>query len=75
MEAEKNRMRTIWFFVGLILFAIGVIVIAAGVYDLIFPANTGARLTNLHANIWWGGLILLAGLLYIVKNRNKYVDV
>jgi hypothetical protein len=75
MEGEKKGMRSIWYFVGLIMFAIGLVELAAGIYDFIFPPKETVRLANLHANIWWGILIIVAGIIYILKNRNKYVGV
>ena len=72
MNTEKG-MRSIWYFVGLIMLIIGIIVIAAGIYDLINPTAQNIRLTHLHTNIWWGALITIAGVIYILKNKNKYV--
>jgi|WetSurMetagenome_2_1015567.scaffolds.fasta_scaffold84336_2 hypothetical protein len=74
MNEVKNKMRSIWFFVGLVMSAMGFITILAGIYSLHTPENQDVRLSNLHANIWWGALILVTGLIYVVKNRNKYVD-
>ena len=73
METEKG-MRSIWFFVGLIMLAIGILVFLAGIYELINPTIQDIKLINLHTNIWWGALIAITGLIYIVKNKNKYVD-
>ncbi len=73
MEPDKKGMRSIWYFVGLIMSAIGLIEVLAGIYDLYFPSAQDIRLANLHANIWWGVMILIAGLVYITKNKNKYV--
>jgi uncharacterized membrane protein HdeD (DUF308 family) len=72
MNTNKG-MRSIWFLVGLILTVIGVIVFAAGIYDLFNPTTQNIRLTSLHSNIWWGALIIIAGVIYILKNKNKYV--
>jgi len=72
---EEKRMRNIWFFVGWILLLIGFVELAAGVYNLFFPSNENVRLTDLHANIWWGILIIVSGIIYLLKNRNKYIDV
>jgi hypothetical protein len=47
-------MRSIWKFVGLIMLIIGIIVFAAGIYDLINPASHDIKLTGLRTNIWWG---------------------
>ncbi|MGO9482794.1 MAG: hypothetical protein ACLP05_13575, partial [Candidatus Kryptoniota bacterium] len=62
MEPDKKGMRSIWYFVGLIMSAIGLIEVLAGIYDLYFPSAQDIRLANLHANIWWGVMILIAGL-------------
>lgn len=74
MHTQK-KMRNIWFFVGWILLTIGLVELAAGVYDLFFPLNNNIRLADLHANIWWGMLITIAGVTYLLRNRSKYIDV
>ena len=71
----KKRMRNIWFFVGWILLSIGLVEFAAGIYNLYFPSDKDIRLANLHANIWWGILIIISGAIYLLKNWNKYIDV
>ncbi len=73
METQP-RMRNIWFFVGVILSVIGLLVLCAGVYDLFSPPAAEVRLADLHANIWWGIVILLGGVIYVVKNRNGFVE-
>lgn len=75
MENDKKGMRSIWYFVGLIMAAIGLIEMSAGIYDLFFPFTKDVKLANLHANIWWGILITITGLIYIVKNKNKYINI
>ena len=70
METEKG-MRSIWFFVGLIMLTIGILVFLAGIYELINPTIQDIKLINLHTNIWWGALIAITGLIYIVKNKNR----
>jgi high-affinity Fe2+/Pb2+ permease len=74
MGEEKNKMRSIWFFVGLVMSAMGLITLLAGIYSYDALENQDIRLSDLHANIWWGVLILIIGLVYIIINRNKYVD-
>jgi hypothetical protein len=72
--SKQTGMRSIWFLVGLIMCAIGIVVVAAGIFDLFYPSDQNIRLANLHTNIWWGALIILIGVIYIVKNKNKYVS-
>ena len=73
MEPDKKGMRSIWYFVGLILSAIGLIEVLAGIYDLYSPPTEEVTLAHLHANIWWGLIIVITGLVYFVMNRNKHV--
>lgn len=74
MDEVKNKMRSIWFLIGLVMSAIGFITVLAGMYSMHAAENQEIRLSNLHANIWWGALILIVGLIYIIKNRNNYID-
>ena len=60
----------IWFFIGLLLAVYGAMILGYGVYELAtgsYPA--GVQLTNLHTPIWWGAILLLLGILYLVKFR------
>jgi hypothetical protein len=61
-------MISIWFFIGISLAVNGALILGAGVYQLMNPPQSpGIVLFNLHANVWWGGLLLLVGLLYCVR--------
>ena len=73
MENDGKGMRSIWYFVGLLLSFIGLIEVAAGISDLCAPSDGQIRLSNLHANLWWGMVLVVTGLVYVVKNRKKYV--
>ena len=66
-----KKMISIWYFVGLILTIYGVLITGAGIYDLINPSPQPVVLSNLHAGIWWGLLLIGLGILYIVKFRPK----
>lgn len=68
-------MRSIWFLVGLIMFVICLIELAAGINDLFIPSKENVQLAYLHSNVWWGILIIVMGAIYTVKNRNKYSGV
>ena len=67
-------MRPIWYFVGLLLTIIGAIITLTGFYYLISPSEHQTVLGETHPNIWWGAIILGAGLLYLVVNRKKVVE-
>ena len=60
----------IWFFIGVLLVLYGGMVTLYGIYEWAtasYPA--GVQLTNLHTPVWWGGILLIVGLLYVVKFR------
>jgi hypothetical protein len=64
------HMISIWFFIGISLAVNGALILAAGVYQLANPpAQPGVVLFNLHANVWWGALLLLLGLVYCIRFR------
>lgn len=58
---------SIWFFIGILLTAYGIIITATGVYELASPPAHAVVLANLHAGIWWGGVLLVIGLIYTIR--------
>jgi len=62
-------MLSIWFFIGLLLLAYGVLILGAGISDYVSPPPHPLVLAELHAGIWWGGLLIAMGLFYTVKFR------
>jgi hypothetical protein len=65
-------MTSIWFFIGISLAVNGALILAAGIYQLINPPeNPGIVLYNLHANVWWGAVLLLIGLFYCIRFRPR----
>ena len=66
---EHEQMRPIWYFVGLILTVIGVLVVISGVMNLFNPPALPTVLAHLHVNLWWGLIITLAGLAMWLTNR------
>ncbi len=61
-------MISIWFFIGVALAVNGAVILGAGVYELVDPpADPGVVLFQLHANVWWGALLLLFGLIYCIR--------
>ena len=58
---------SIWFFIGVLLTAYGLIITATGLYELASPPATSTVLANLHASIWWGAVLLAIGLVYFFK--------
>jgi hypothetical protein len=65
-------MISIWFFIGLSLLVNGALILGAGVYQLMNPPeNPGVVLFNLHANVWWGAILFVAGLIYCLIFRPR----
>jgi hypothetical protein len=62
-------MLSIWFFIGVLLLAYGILILGAGIYEYISPPEHPLVLAELHAGIWWGGLLIAMGLFYSVKFR------
>ncbi len=60
----------IWFFIGVLLFIYGIMALGYGLYEWatgLYPA--GVQLTELHTPVWWGALLFLIGVVYLVKFR------
>lgn len=58
---------SIWFFIGISLAVNGAVIFARGIYELMYPPAIQVVLYNLHANIWWGGLLLILGAFFSLR--------
>jgi hypothetical protein len=58
---------SIWFFIGLSLAVNGAVILARGIYELMYPPEVQVVLSNLDANIWWGGVLLVLGLFFSLR--------
>jgi hypothetical protein len=58
---------SIWFFGGILFLIYGVIITAQGVWELSHPPLQPPVLFSLHAPIWWGALMGVAGLFYTIR--------
>lgn len=63
---------SIWFFSGILLLSYGVIITATGLWELGHPPAHPPVLYSLHASIWWGGLMTVAGLIYTIHFRPRH---
>ena len=64
---RKGGGISIWFFVGVSLLVNGVLTLGAGVWEVIYPPANPVVLFRLHANVWWGAVLLLLGVIYSLK--------
>lgn len=66
-------MRTIWYFVGLILSVMGLIILVSGVYSIIYPSEHKTVFGEYHPDIWWGLIMTAAGVIYLITSRGKRI--
>ena len=71
--SDNNKQIPIWFFIGLLLVIYGVLITGASIYDAMNPPPEAVRvaLWNLHSGIWWGVLLTIFGLVYVIKFRPR----
>jgi hypothetical protein len=67
-------MKSIWYFVGLLLTIMGIIITISAVYALFNPPSHPKLYSHLHPDLWWGLLMLVFGLLFALLNRQKTVE-
>ena len=71
--AEKKSMLSVWSWVGIILSVYGLIIGGMGVYYLSNP-ETQTALHRLNPSLWWGGIMILAGVLLLVAGKSSGSD-
>jgi len=57
---------SIWFFIGISMLVNGALICGAGIYELVSPPENRVVLYNLHASVWWGGLLFVLGIFYCI---------
>ena len=68
---RKGGGISIWFFVGVSLLVNGVLILGAGMYELVYPPANPVVLFQYHANVWWGAVLLMLGILYSLRFSPK----
>lgn len=67
-------MKNVWYFTGLLLTVLGAIITANGVYQWFVPPVHQPVLGELHAGVWWGAIMLLAGVVFVRVHRDEVVE-
>jgi hypothetical protein len=67
-------MKPIWYFVGLLLLSMGAIITLSGAYQTITPPSQPTVLAHLHPSLWWGAIMTVSGLIFLITNRKKTVE-
>ena len=62
LMSGRHHIIPVWFFVGLLLLVYGALILASGIAEWRDPPPT--VLANLHAPVWWGGLMVVLGAAY-----------
>jgi len=62
---------SIWFFIGILLTIYGAMIFSYGLFELATGHQAKVVLGNLHAPVWWGGLMLVLGLFYGIRFRPR----
>jgi hypothetical protein len=63
---KTGESLSIWLCVGLSLLVNGLLIFGAGVYELFYPPAQRVVLFDVHANIWWGAILAVIGLVYCI---------
>ena len=66
---HRPGMLSIWFFIGMLLLAYGILILGSAIINYNNPPNV--VLASLHADLWWGVLLLILGVIYTLKFRPR----
>jgi len=69
VSEQTAGMKSIWYLVGLMLMAMGVLVLAGGIGDLVSPPAHATVLAHLRPNLWWGAVMFVAGAVFFLTHR------
>ena len=68
MSDDQHRI-PIWFFIGVTLFVMGLLITGFGLFDFVTGVVGTTTLANLHPELWWGGLLVVIGGWYTWRFR------
>jgi hypothetical protein len=65
-HSEEHHMIPVWFFVGVLLFIYGILILIQGVVEWSHPPDT--VLSSLHPTVWWSFILIILGAIFTVKH-------
>ena len=63
---DKEHQVPIWFFIGSLLLVYGLLILGYGLFG---PSERHVALAYLHADIWWGAVLVVLGGIYVIRFR------
>jgi hypothetical protein len=63
----KEHSVSIWFFIGSLLTAYGILITGVGIHSFIVPGSDTVVLASLHIEMWWGLGLLALGSVYVIR--------
>jgi FtsH-binding integral membrane protein len=66
---HREGMTSIWFFIGLLLLAYGILIFGTGISE--WSAPPPVVHADLHAAVWWGILLTVLGAFYSFRFSPK----
>jgi len=69
---DSKNVLSIWLVVGVSLLGNGLLILGAGLYELISPPVTKVVLYEYHASIWWGAILTIIGAIYCFRFGPKH---
>jgi len=67
--SERHEIIPVWFCVGVLLLVYGVMILISGLAEWSHPPDT--VLAELHAPVWWGGILTVLGATYCAMFRPR----
>ncbi len=70
----RGEMLSIWFFVGIMTLAYGLVLLPYGAWEWFGGHEANTVLNQLHPTFWWGLLLTLFGGFYTLRFRPQSGD-
>jgi hypothetical protein len=67
--SQRKQQISIWYFIGLLILVYGVLILGAGIQEVISLPADPLVLGELHVGVWWGALLVILGGLYVYLFR------